>query len=77
MREAVIIDAVRTPIGKYAGALRDVRPDDLLASMEKARELGLQPVARIVATAVAGVHPSNMGTGPVPAARIRAIFGEN
>ncbi|MBI4572058.1 MAG: thiolase family protein [candidate division NC10 bacterium] len=31
MRDAVIIDAVRTPIGKYAGILRDVRPDDLLA----------------------------------------------
>jgi len=31
MQEAVIIDAVRTPIGKYAGALKDVRPDDLLA----------------------------------------------
>ncbi len=27
--EAVIIDAVRTPIGRYGGALRDVRPDDL------------------------------------------------
>ena len=33
MREAVIIDAVRTPIGKYAGALKDVRPDDLLAQV--------------------------------------------
>src|SRR5574341_659633 len=31
MREAVIIDAVRTPIGKYAGTLKDIRPDDLLA----------------------------------------------
>ena len=31
MRDAVIIEAVRTPIGKYAGALKDVRPDDLLA----------------------------------------------
>ncbi|BCU80604.1 acetyl-CoA acetyltransferase [Polycladomyces abyssicola] len=31
MREAVIIDAVRTPIGRYNGALRDVRPDDLAA----------------------------------------------
>ncbi len=29
--EAVIIDAVRTPVGKYGGALRDVRPDDLSA----------------------------------------------
>ena len=28
---AVIIDAVRTPVGKYGGVLRDVRPDDLSA----------------------------------------------
>ncbi|HEY6283124.1 MAG TPA: hypothetical protein VIW22_04285, partial [Nitrososphaerales archaeon] len=27
--EAVVIDAVRTPIGKYGGILRSVRPDDL------------------------------------------------
>jgi 3-oxoadipyl-CoA thiolase len=31
MREVYIIDAVRTPIGKYGGALSMVRPDDLLA----------------------------------------------
>jgi acetyl-CoA C-acetyltransferase/3-oxo-5,6-didehydrosuberyl-CoA/3-oxoadipyl-CoA thiolase len=31
MREAVIVDAVRTPIGRYGGTLRDVRPDDLAA----------------------------------------------
>lgn len=31
MREAVIIDAVRTPVGKFGGALKDVRPDDLAA----------------------------------------------
>ncbi len=41
----------------------------LLASQENARELGLQPMARILATAVAGVHPSYMGIGPVPATR--------
>ncbi|PPA72278.1 acetyl-CoA C-acyltransferase [Jeotgalibacillus proteolyticus] len=35
MREAVIIDAVRTPIGKYNGALRSVRPDDLAAIVLK------------------------------------------
>jgi 3-oxoadipyl-CoA thiolase len=29
--EVVIISAVRTPIGKYAGALKEVRPDDLAA----------------------------------------------
>jgi acetyl-CoA acetyltransferase len=31
MRDAVIIDAVRTPVGRYGGALREVRPDDLAA----------------------------------------------
>jgi 3-oxoadipyl-CoA thiolase len=31
MEEAVIISAVRTPIGRYAGSLKDVRPDDLAA----------------------------------------------
>ena len=41
----------------------------LLTSRDKARELGLQPMARILATAVAGVHPSYMGIGPVPATR--------
>jgi 3-oxoadipyl-CoA thiolase len=33
---AYVIDAVRTPIGKYAGALAGVRPDDLLAIVIKA-----------------------------------------
>jgi 3-oxoadipyl-CoA thiolase len=31
MKEVVIINAVRTPIGRYGGALKDVRPDDLAA----------------------------------------------
>jgi 3-oxoadipyl-CoA thiolase len=31
MREVVIVDALRTPIGRYAGALKSVRPDDLAA----------------------------------------------
>jgi 3-oxoadipyl-CoA thiolase len=36
MKEVVIVDAVRTPIGKYKGALKDVRPDDLGAMVIKA-----------------------------------------
>src|SRR5437762_10346050 len=36
-------------------------------SEERARELGLKPLARIKAMAVAGVDPSVMGLGPVPA----------
>src|SRR5436305_11777426 len=30
-RDAVIVDALRTPIGRYAGVLSTVRPDDLAA----------------------------------------------
>lgn len=33
MREAVIVDALRTPIGKYNGSLKDVRADDLAAAV--------------------------------------------
>mgnify|MGYP001331203650 FL=1 len=36
MEEVVIVDAVRTPFGKYNGALKDVRPDDLAAIVIKA-----------------------------------------
>ncbi len=35
MKEVFIVDAIRTPVGKYAGALRSVRPDDLLAHVIK------------------------------------------
>jgi 3-oxoadipyl-CoA thiolase len=31
MKEAVVIDAVRTPVGKYGGVLKDVRSDDMAA----------------------------------------------
>ena len=36
MRDVVIVAAARTPIGKYAGALRHVRPDDLSAVVLRA-----------------------------------------
>jgi len=41
----------------------------LIMSEEKAGELGLKPMARIVASAAAGVLPRTMGYGPVPATR--------
>jgi len=41
----------------------------LLVEAERARELGIRPMARIVSTAVAGVDPAIMGYGPVPATR--------
>lgn len=36
MKPVYIVDAVRTPIGRYGGALSSVRPDDLLAHVIKA-----------------------------------------
>ena len=36
MREAVIVDALRTPIGRYGGVLSGVRPDDLAARVVRA-----------------------------------------
>src|SRR5260221_6422304 len=45
MPEAVIVDAVRTPIGRHGGVLKDVRPDDLAALVLKeiARRAALDP----------------------------------
>jgi 3-oxoadipyl-CoA thiolase len=41
----------------------------LVTSAERARAFGLEPIARIVGTAVAGVKPDEMGLGPIPASR--------
>ena len=42
----------------------------LVVSEAGARELGIDPLARIVASAVAGVEPRIMGMGPVPSSRM-------
>jgi acetyl-CoA C-acetyltransferase/3-oxo-5,6-didehydrosuberyl-CoA/3-oxoadipyl-CoA thiolase len=49
-----------SPLSDGAAAL-------LLSTPEKAKALGLKPLARIVASGVSGVHPSYMGMGPVSA----------
>jgi acetyl-CoA acetyltransferase family protein len=41
----------------------------LVTSAERARSFGLEPLARVVSTAVAGVSPDEMGLGPIPASR--------
>ena len=38
----------------------------LLMSVEKAKALNLKPLARVVASAAAGVPPRVMGYGPIP-----------
>jgi acetyl-CoA acyltransferase len=51
-----------SPLNDGAAAL-------LVMSEEKAKALGLTPLVRVVATAVVGVDPAVMGTGPVPATK--------
>ena len=45
MHDAVIIDAVRTPVGRHGGALAGVRPDDMAALVirEVVRRTGIDP----------------------------------
>lgn len=50
-----------------SSALSDGASAVLVMSADKASELGLKPMARIKATAVAGCDPAVMGRGPVPA----------
>jgi acetyl-CoA acetyltransferase family protein len=52
-----------------SSGLNDGAAAVLLMSAEKAGELNLKPMARIVASAAAGVNPRTMGIGPVPATR--------
>jgi 3-oxoadipyl-CoA thiolase len=49
-----------SPLSDGAAAL-------LVTTLQKAEQLKLKPLARIVATAAAGVHPNYMGVGPIPA----------
>jgi 3-oxoadipyl-CoA thiolase len=50
-----------------SSGLNDGAAAVLLMSNHKAEQLGLKPLARVVATAAAGVPPRTMGLGPVPA----------
>ncbi len=52
-----------------ASGLNDGAAGLLLASAEKAKELGLKPLAKIRGNAVAAVEPELMGYGPVPAVK--------
>ncbi len=60
---------VGTVTAGNSSPLNDGAAAMLIMSEEKAKSLGLQPLVRIRATAVAGVDPAVMGTGPVPASQ--------
>jgi acetyl-CoA C-acetyltransferase len=49
--------------------INDAAAAVIIMTRDKAKELGLQPLARIVSYAVAGVDPSYMGIGPVPSTK--------
>src|SRR4029079_15000882 len=56
MKEVFIIDAIRTPIGKYGGALSTMRPDDLFAIvihalMQRNRNIDMNDVEEVIAGA--------------------------
>ena len=52
-----------------ASGLNDGAAAVLLMSAEEAEKRGIEPLARIVSYATAGVDPKIMGTGPIPASR--------
>ena len=52
-----------------ASGINDGAAAVLVTSEERARALGLRPMARIIASASAGVDPRMMGYGPIPATR--------
>jgi 3-oxoadipyl-CoA thiolase len=52
-----------------ASGINDGAAALVIASEEKARSLGVEPLGRFVGSAVAGVDPRVMGIGPVPAVR--------
>ncbi len=45
-RTPVIVDGVRTPFGRYGGALKDTRPDDMAAHVIRALVDGRAPWIR-------------------------------
>lgn len=70
------IQALRTAFKKdgtvtagNASGINDGAAALVLMSADKAKELGLKPMARIRGFAAAGVDPSIMGVGPIPATR--------
>jgi 3-oxoadipyl-CoA thiolase len=52
-----------------SSGINDGAAATLVVAADRARELGLKPLARVVSTGVAGVDPAVMGVGPVPATR--------
>jgi acetyl-CoA C-acetyltransferase len=66
LKPAFIPEVGKVTAGNASG-LNDGASAIILVSAEKAKELGLKPLARIKAVGYGGCHPSVMGTSPIPA----------
>jgi 3-oxoadipyl-CoA thiolase len=69
LRPAFTKDDSGTVTAGNSSGINDGAGAVLVMSEKRARELGLRPMARMVASAVAGVEPGVMGLGPIPATR--------
>ena len=69
LRPAFKTDGSGSVTAGNSSGINDGASAVLLVEAERARALGLRPLARVLATAVAGVDPAIMGVGPVPATR--------
>ncbi len=67
LRPAFKKDGTGTVTAGNASGMNDGASAVIVMSEEKAQELGVKPLARIVSMSSAGVDPSIMGMGPVPA----------
>jgi acetyl-CoA C-acetyltransferase len=66
LKPAFVKEGGTVTAGNAAG-LNDGAAAVLLASGTAVKKFGLKPIAKVIASAVAGVDPSIMGIGPVPA----------
>src|SRR5258708_30711785 len=72
IREAVIISAVRTPVGKFRGALKDFKAPDLgaLVVRETVRRAGIQP-ENVDEVIMGCVIQAGLGQNPARQAALR------
>jgi len=68
LQPAFIPKVGKVTAGNSSG-LNDGASAMIIMSAEKAKELGLKPIARIRSSARGGCHPSVMGLSPVPAVK--------
>ena len=69
LQPAFLPPGVGTITAGNASPLSDGAAAVLIMSEEKAKALGLRPLVRVVATAIAGVPPTDFPMGPVPATK--------